>query len=313
MANEGEPQEVNIPSQASRIPPCSTETGSASELISELLDTPPDDDAIPLAHPVAFPLPPKPAPEIYLMGESRSAAWGDILLFLLLFVAFDAIGGILIVGVYRSLSGTPPAAMTDPRTEKALLVPMLAWRSTVAVLIVGVIARYRRGSARSVGLTSRNLPIDLLIAFGAAMAAGLIIAIVMSTLAFCFPAFAAQLEENGQRIMDRVPRVDPAAFAFVTLLVGLWEELVFRGFLLPRLRRATGSWTVAVVLSTAVFAALHLIDQVAAALVLVVVLSLMFSLITIWRRSIVPAVIAHALFDFGMFLQLFYLAGDQWK
>jgi membrane protease YdiL (CAAX protease family) len=102
-------------------------------------------------------------------------------------------------------------------------------------------------------------------------------------------------------------------FALVTLLIGLWEELVFRGFLMPRLRRATGSWAIAVLLSTAVFAALHVIDQVPAALVLVTVLSLMFSLVTIWRRSIVPAVVAHALFDLGVFMTLYYQAGDQWK
>ena len=260
-----------------------------------------------------------PAPEniseIHLMGESRYAAWGDILLFVLLFVSLGIGGEYLMVIVHQGWSGAAadPGIGSDLRGKKALLIPSLVWRAAAAVTVIGFIVRRRGGGARSIGVTSGNLPLDFLIAIGTALTAGLVIGIIMLTLAFLFPAFAAQLQSNGQRIIDRVPKISPAMFALVTLLIGFWEELVFRGFLMPRLRRATGSWAIAVLLSTTVFAALHLIDQVPAALVLVTVLSLMFSLVTIWRRSIVPAVVAHALFDFCMFLQLYYLAGDQWK
>lgn len=279
------------------------------------LEESPSDDSIPLARPAAWTPAPDNAIEIHLMGESRSAAWGDILLFVVLFISLEIGGEFLMVNVHHGLSGTAAGAGagSDLRMEKALLIPSLVWRAALAVTVIGCIVRRRGGSARSVGMTSRNLALDFLIAIGTALTAGLVISIVMLTLAFVFPAFYAQLQSNGQRIMDKVPRISPAMIALVTLLIGLWEELVFRGFLMPRLRRATGSWAIAVLLSTAVFAALHLIDQVPAALVLVTIMSLMLSLVTIWRRSIVPAVVAHALFDFGMFLQLYYLAGDQWK
>jgi membrane protease YdiL (CAAX protease family) len=279
------------------------------------LEESPSDDAIPLARPVAWTPAPYNAFEIHLMGESRSAAWGDILLFLFLFVPLGIGGEILMAKVHHEWSGAAADtdAGSDLRAKKTLLIPSLVWRAALAVTVIGCIVRRRGGSARSVGVTSRNLPLDFLIAIGTALTAGLVISIVMLTLSFLFPAFYAQLQNNGQRIMDQVPRISPAMIALVTLLVGLWEELVFRGFLMPRLRRATGSWATATLLSTAVFAALHLIDQVPAALVLVTIMSLMLSLVTIWRRSIVPAVVAHALFDFGMFLQLYYLAGDRWK
>ncbi|MDO8630302.1 MAG: type II CAAX endopeptidase family protein [Phycisphaerales bacterium] len=275
----------------------------------------PSDNAIPLARPAAWTPAPNNAFEIHLMAESRSAAWGDILLFLFLFVSLDIGGEFLMVSVYHGWSGTAAdtGAGSDLRAEKALLIPSLVWRAALAVTVIGCIVRRRGGSARSVGVTSGNLPLDFLIAIGTALAAGLVISIVILTLSFFFPAVYTQLQNNSQRIMDRVPRISPAVIALVTLLVGFWEELVFRGFLMPRLRRATGSWAIAVLLSTAVFAALHMIDQVPAALVLVTVLSLTLSLVTIWRRSIVPAVVAHALLDFAMFLQLYYLAGDQWK
>jgi len=313
MDNDGEPQGSKSPFPIPQTMPSVSAGDSGSEKGPESLDVLPGCDAIPLARPVAFAHPAKPAPDIHLMDESRSAAWIDIVIFLFLFISLDTVGGILIVYAHRWLSGAAAVASADLRAERALVVPMLAWRAALAVLLVGVIVRHRRGNARSVGVTSGSLLLDFLIALGAAMAAGLVVVAVMSALEICFQSLAAQLEENGRRIMDRVPKGTPVMFALVTLLVGLWEELVFRGFLMPRLRRATGSWAVAVVLSTTVFAVPHLIDQVAAALVPVTVLSLMFSLVTIWRRSIVPAVVAHTLFDFGMFLQLYYLAGDQWK
>ena len=116
----------------------------------------------------------------------------------------------------------------------------------------------------------------------------------------------------AERIIQMVPRLRPLGFAGVALVISIYEELLFRGFLMTRLRRGTGSWTLAVVLSTAVFTALHAFDQTASALVAVTILSLVFSGVTIWRRSIIPAIVAHALFDLSQFLLLNLQAGDSW-
>jgi len=104
----------------------------------------------------------------------------------------------------------------------------------------------------------------------------------------------------------------PAEFVPLTAMIGIYEELVFRGFLMTRLRRGTGSWAVAVALSTVIFTSLHAFDQTHSALVVVAILSLVFSLATIWRRSIIPAIIAHALFDLSQLLLLYVQAGDSW-
>ena len=95
-------------------------------------------------------------------------------------------------------------------------------------------------------------------------------------------------------------------------MIGVYEELVFRGFLMTRLRRATGSWTAAVVLSTLVFTGLHALDQLPVALVAITILSLVFSVVTILRRSIIPAIVGHALFDLSQLLILHAQAGDTW-
>ena len=81
---------------------------------------------------------------------------------------------------------------------------------------------------------------------------------------------------------------------------------------MTRLRRGLGSWTAAVVLSTTVFTLLHAVDQTPAALMPVAILSVVFSITTIWRRSLVPAIIAHWLFNLANLIGLYYMAGESW-
>jgi membrane protease YdiL (CAAX protease family) len=128
-----------------------------------------------------------------------------------------------------------------------------------------------------------------------------------------WPALIDQMTENAERLMRLMPRLHLLTFGGVALTVGVYEELVFRGFLMPRLRRATGSWTAAVVISTILFTIPHWIDQTTVALVPVAILSVVFSLLTIWRKSLVPAIMGHFLFDWAQFVALAVTAGDAWE
>ena len=65
-------------------------------------------------------------------------------------------------------------------------------------------------------------------------------------------------------------------------------------------------------LSTALFVSLHTLDQEAVVIIPITILSLVFSVVTIWRRSVVPAIVGHWLFDLYAFLGLYYWAGDKW-
>jgi membrane protease YdiL (CAAX protease family) len=122
-----------------------------------------------------------------------------------------------------------------------------------------------------------------------------------------------QMQENAKRLTGIVPRLSLWGFFGVAVVIGVYEELVFRGFLMTRLRRATRSWTAAVLISTAVFTALHALDQTPVALIWIAMLSLIFSVVTIWRRSIAPAIVAHILFNFTQFIGLALQSGESWK
>ena len=128
-----------------------------------------------------------------------------------------------------------------------------------------------------------------------------------------FPGMREQMDENAVRLMALIPYMAPWKFAIIATLVGTWEELMFRGFLMTRLRRGTGSWIVAVLISTMVFTALHASEQTLPALIMISILSIVMSLVTIWRRSVIPAIVGHALFDFTQFIGLYmYSPTEAW-
>jgi membrane protease YdiL (CAAX protease family) len=146
-----------------------------------------------------------------------------------------------------------------------------------------------------------------------AMAASYGLIMVWQVLVWYFwPEFMDDMNENVDRLLALVPKAHPLTFGALALAVGLYEELIFRGFIMPRLRRATQSWVIAVVLSTALFTLPHLLEQTVSALIPITILSVVFSLVTIWRKSVVPAIIGHFLFNWSQFVGLYVVGGDNW-
>jgi membrane protease YdiL (CAAX protease family) len=76
--------------------------------------------------------------------------------------------------------------------------------------------------------------------------------------------------------------------AAIGVTAGVVEETFFRGFLQPR---------VGVLLSSALFVLAHLSYDQPFMLVGIAALSLLFAWLVRWRRSILPAIVAHAVFD----------------
>ena len=270
-------------------------------------------DGIPVARPVTVPYAPpevRGAHEILLLQTRPQSAWADLgaaIVIVLAFVLYAEGALAAITGVFDL-----PLDVPDSEVNRVILVPALTLRAAGIITITALILRNRRQSMRSVGITRKGLALNLVLGVGAmAVSYGLIIFWVISSWVL-WPDLTEQLTDNAERIMDLVPKQSPVGFALLALLIGVYEELFFRGFLMTRLRRATGSWTAAVLLSTALFAALHTLDQELAALVPITILSIVFSLVTIWRYSIVPAIVGHWLFNLSQFLGLYFTAGESW-
>jgi membrane protease YdiL (CAAX protease family) len=239
-----------------------------------------------------------------LLGQSRWSTLADvgIVLFGMLLLEF-AVGFLLsfVVAFQGGAASAGPDAM-EAMIETLLQENMIAFlglRTLGAILLIGMVLRWRRYSAAAVGWRPKQLGLDCLLGVGSAVVATMAAIGSMSFASLVFPELLEQMQENPERLLDLMPDVGMFGLVGMMLIVGLWEELVFRGFLMPHLRRLTGSWVAAVVLSVGVFASLHLVDQVPAALISISAIGLVFSLVTIWRRSIVPAIIGHALFNTG--------------
>lgn len=88
-----------------------------------------------------------------------------------------------------------------------------------------------------------------------------------------------------------------AAASLLVVVVAVAEETIFRGYLLFRLRSVTRSTAAAVGLSTLVFATAHSYSG-PAGIVAVAVLSVVFALVYLWRKSLVAPIVLHFLQDF---------------
>jgi membrane protease YdiL (CAAX protease family) len=259
-----------------------------------------------------------PAYEILLTGSSRRSAWIDLASIVVLMVAFEMCMGVALayfLGMDMSLS-EPPLPEHDGAAaglNRDSFYPALGIRALGCLAIIALIVRSRRQTAASLGLHGDGWWGNIGVGVGSTVAVYLSILVTAPILWFLWPDMWKLMEENAQRILTLVPKLHPLGFVAVSLAVGLYEEILFRGFLMTRLRRATGSWAIAVIVSSAIFAALHLVDQTAPAVVWVTVLSLVFSLVTIWRKSIIPAIVGHFLFDLSQFMILYFQAGDEWS
>jgi len=252
----------------------------------------------------------EPADEFLLPNLPRGRAWSHMAVLVLVLVAFDQwVATIILWTLGWSFASDE---LRIAALQRQALVPLLISRAVVVGGVVFLLVRSEGLSLRSVGLTLRRAGRGVLFGLAALVFATGLISVYLLVLALVYPAVNEQLEDNAETIMTFMPNLHPLGFLGVAAVIAFYEELLFRGYLLTRLRRGAGSWTLAVVLSAAVFTALHAVDQEPIALGPVTILALVLSGVTIWRRSLVPAITAHLIFNLVQLLYLRDQAGDSW-
>ena len=89
---------------------------------------------------------------------------------------------------------------------------------------------------------------------------------------------------------------ESALWIAVSLVAGVCEELVYRGYLQRQLWSLTRSLPAALLLQAVVFGSGHIYQGWKPTLV-TALYGLIFGLVAVWRRSIIPGAIAHAIVD----------------
>lgn len=284
---------------------------------AQTLDTPLSPENVPWARPLAqiVPIQTNFGPPMLLLNETPGRAWIDILIFIVLMFVFEVIAGTIIHhGTLWKLGiAAQDADAHETLIERAMLFPTIASRAVAAIIVIWLILRGRGQSWAAVGIKKSGALLDIPLGIAGVCIAYSAILIFGAVVYIFFPSVARQFSDNSERLMELFPPLDPWQFVPVALLIGIYEELIFRGFLMPRLRRGMGSWMLAVLVSTAIFTGLHSSDQTKPALVMIGTLSITFSVLTIVRKSILPAILAHFLFDLSQLLLLHYSSGGEWK
>jgi membrane protease YdiL (CAAX protease family) len=178
-------------------------------------------------------------------------------------------------------------------------------RAVCVLAFIALLLRARSVPLASLGLSGQGLDLDAIAvvplaagAFAVSIATGLAVGAVTALL-------HSKLAENEATarsavLLDLVGGTPVAAFVVAMIVTAAFEEVVFRGFLLPRLRLVTGSWGIAIAVSSMAFGAGHLYEG-RVAILQTTALGVFFSLAFLRRRRLLPVMLAHALFNVAVF------------
>ena len=123
---------------------------------------------------------------------------------------------------------------------------------------------------------------------------------------FVLPAQVLKAAAESESVVTQL--VQPEYNDFAALLTGylapcvsapVWEEVLYRGFLLPGLHAVTHSWTAAALVQAAVFSAHHM--SVTGALPLAV-LAWTWALLYTRSRNLLTVVVVHAMWNSRVFV-----------
>ncbi len=161
------------------------------------------------------------------------------------------------------------------------------------------LARRDASTCGTLGLVAIPLPRAIAWAAGAALASKLI--------AVPLVAVYHALGNHDRAMLDKIEHLaqDPLRYLLaIAVWAGIWEELVFRGFVMSRARVACRSWlatparadAAAVVLQATAFGLVHIWQNLEGQLNAVLT-GIVLGYVALRCRSIIPGMIGHAMID----------------
>lgn len=179
----------------------------------------------------------------------------------------------------------------------------IALQGAAVLLGLRVLLALRGQGWRDIGL-GRPRPLDLargLLALAACFAANAALTVTLYVLApEVLEVHFDRMRALGHGLSAGLPL---AAVAGLMFFVGLYEELLARGFLLDRCRTLLGRWWAAVLVSSLLFGLAHAYQGWIGALQTAVV-GAVFAAFTIRWRTLWPVILAHAGLNLSSLLML---------
>jgi membrane protease YdiL (CAAX protease family) len=182
------------------------------------------------------------------------------------------------------------------RTITALLIREGVWWSYAAVVVAWLLFVERR-PLRSIGFrrpTWRTFVFAVLTAI-------VVTAILISEFAVIVPLFHL----SGTGVVSERARIMGTPYWYRVLMVlraAVVEEILFRAYLMEKVRQLSGSWAAATIVSVIAFTLAHLSGWGVVHLIPVAAAAVVFALLYRWRRDTPCNMIAHFLTDGAGFL-----------
>jgi membrane protease YdiL (CAAX protease family) len=250
----------------------------------------------PLARPALYARPvhePAAVSVLSLPTVTRAQAWGGITV---------ALACVLWTTFGLALLMRPPTDAAPAFLPREMIGEKWIAAGVTILTAIYLAARLRLG-ADALGLRRDGLARQAAWTTGGVLgvfAAHLSLAMLIGAILVHSEGGSAEIERR-MRFMGAIHVVSPVEALALLSAVAIHEELLFRGVLLPFARRALGSWWAAVGATSLLFAALHF-PQGALAVGQIFVISLVLSCVFVGSRSLPAVMIAHFLFDFGVFM-----------
>ncbi|MGA1999828.1 MAG: CPBP family intramembrane glutamic endopeptidase [Terriglobales bacterium] len=205
---------------------------------------------------------------------------------------------VVVIVCFAALSARTQGQMVAHRGRVTVYLLTLAWE----YLLVGFIL----WGARKQGVTLREIvggrwksPESLLIDVAIAFAFWMVAAGTLAALSFALGlASPSQVAEAKKQLGALLPQtgLELGIWIVLSTTAGFCEEIMFRGYLQQQFRAATRSTAAAIVLQAVVFGIAHAY-QGGRRMVLIAVYGALFGMLAVWRKSLRPGMIGHAMQD----------------
>ena len=229
-----------------------------------------------------------------LMYHPPISAWQALAEIILVIVAFV---------VYFFLLGIVAAFLMNgemaEQTQNAISIYGEVLVNGIFVLVVmTLVLRIGKTRIGTIGLNRNNISRELIYGGLAVIPAYSLTAVFSILLLLIVQSLsgvsAESIVEEKAPFFEAVDQISVWSIIPVMCLVGLYEEVMFRGFLLGRLVTITKRTWLAVALSSILFGSLHIPTQGLIGFVQTAFLGVLLSYLVVWRKNLWVAIGCHA-------------------
>jgi membrane protease YdiL (CAAX protease family) len=221
---------------------------------------------------------------------SRGRAFlGICLVFLVLFLPY------LVVFGYCLLSGV--VYVPEIKSKGIDVYRQVVMSGMLVLLVTILLVKWDGGGLRSLGVGKLRIWREVSAAIQAFILIYVLQIVIMLILSRLSPELAKDVIGKRKAMSEYFPEISPILLLIFTLFVGIYEEVVFRGFLITRLTAMVGKPWIAVILSSIFFGAVHFYQD-PLAMIQIMIIAIVLGGLFIVRKNILAPILVHAAFDF---------------